>query len=80
MRIADISYSKEEKNKTSKQNQICHQRTENPLPVKRTRAKTHAVDYAGTHGPNQQQTMPDFQLTGFGSKTGRIPENAASQQ
>ena len=77
--LTEISYSKEEKEQAQNEHNISDKRTKNSLPVDGVRAKAHAVDNAGTHRPHQQEAVPDFQLTGFGRKARRVPEDAARQ-
>ena len=75
--LTEISYSIEEKEQAQNEHNISDKRTKNSLPVDGVRAKAHAVDNAGTHRPHQQEAVPDFQLTGFGRKARRVPEDAA---
>ena len=75
--LTEISYSKEEKEQAQNEHNISDKRTKNSLAVDGVRAKAHAVDNAGTHRPHQQEAVPDFQLTGFGRKARRVPEDAA---
>ena len=78
-RVLLYSYlSKEEKEKPGYEDNISDKWTENPLPENGARTKAHAVDNAGTNGPHQQETMPDFKLAGFRRKARRIPEDTAS--
>lgn len=77
--LTEISYSKEEKEQAQNEHNISDKRTKNSLPVNGARTEAHAVDNAGTNRPHQQETVPNFQLAGFGRKARRIPEDAARQ-